>query len=241
MRFPTPLIEATFLRRYQRFLVDVRMADGALATVHCPNTGSMAGLLQEGAPCLLLDSQNPARRLRYTMEAIRVGRTWVGAHPVMANVVGREAIEQGLVEGLGPIESVRAEVAYGRGSRADLVVQERSGTTWYVEIKSASLAEGHTSMFPDAVTERGLKHLGELTRVVRAGGRALMLFVATRDDVDRFRPAAHIDPAYAKGLWQAERAGVTLRALTSRTTRTQMRAMRAIPVEGRPGGKKAGA
>jgi sugar fermentation stimulation protein A len=241
MRFPSPLIEAIFLRRYQRFLVDVRLPRGETTTVHCPNTGSMLGLLREGARCLLLDSQNPARRLRYTMEAIQVGRTWVGAHPVMANVVGREAIERGLVKGIGPVAAVRTEVAYGRGSRADLVVQERAGKTWFVEIKSASLVDGRVSMFPDAVTQRGLKHLEELMRVVRSGGNALMLFVATRDDVDSFRPAAHIDPAYARGLVRADKAGVMMRAITSRTTRTQMRPMRAIPLDVRPRGKKAGA
>jgi sugar fermentation stimulation protein A len=239
MRFPSPLIEATFLRRYQRFLVDVQLASGETTTVHCPNTGSMLGLLREGARCLLLDSNKPSRRLRYTFQAIRIGRTWVGTHPVMANVVGREAIERGLVRGIGPVASIRAEVAYGRSSRADLVVLEQSGKSWFVEIKSVSLVDGRVSMFPDAVTERGLKHLGELMREVKSGSNALMLFVATRDDVDSFRPAAHIDPAYAKALERANRAGVMLRAITSRTTLTQMRAVRAIPLDVRVVGQKA--
>jgi sugar fermentation stimulation protein A len=231
MRFPFALIDGVILRRYKRFLVDVRLGDGSVTTAHCPNTGSMIGVHREGAACLLLDSANAERKLRYTLQAIRVGRTWVGAHPVMANAIGKEAIVSGLVQGVGPVRSVRAEVAYGRGSRADLVLEDHAGATWYVEIKSASLADGRTSMFPDAVTERGLKHLNELMRVVRAGDKALMLFVATRDDVDRFRPAKHIDPVYAKRLKQVARAGVVVRAITSRTTRTHMQAVRAIPIE----------
>jgi sugar fermentation stimulation protein A len=231
MRFTTPLLKAVLLRRYQRFLADVRLADGTETTVHCPNTGSMLGVNRQGAPCLLLDSASSTRKLRYTLQAVQVGRVWVGAHPVMANVVGKEAILRGLVDGLGELASVRAEVAYGRGSRADLLLQERGGALWWVEIKSASMADGRTAMFPDAVTERGRKHLDELMAMVRGGARALMLFVATRDDVDRFRPAEHIDPAYASRLRAAKRAGVLLRAVTTRTNLTHMKAMRAIPVE----------
>lgn len=231
MKFPRRLVEATYLRRYQRFLVDVELEDGSRTTAHCANTGSMIGVDRPGARCLLLESSNPERKLRYTLHAVRVGRVWVGAYPILANTVGKEAILDGLVEGIGAISDVRAEVKYGRNSRADLLLTATNGTKWFVEIKSASMAERRVSMFPDAVTERGLKHLDELIRVTKQGDRALMLFVATRDDVDVFRPAAHIDPAYAKRLGQAARAGVVLRGVTSRTTRDGMVAMRAIPVQ----------
>ena len=231
MKFPRRLVEATYLRRYQRFLVDVEFEDGTRTTAHCANTGSMLGVDRPGARCLLLDSANPERKLRYTLQAVRVGRVWVGAYPVLANTIGKEAILDGLVDGLGEIAEVRTEVPYGRNSRADLLLTATDGTRWYVEIKSASMADGRVSMFPDAVTERGRKHLDELIRVTKQGDRALMLFVATRDDVDLFIPAAHIDPAYARRLAQAARAGVVLCGITSRTTREGVQAMRAIPVQ----------
>jgi len=230
MRFPRRLVEATYVRRYQRFLVDVELDDGTKTTAHCANTGSMLGVDRPGARCLILDSANPERKLRYTLQAVRVGRVWVGAYPVLANTIGKEALLDGLVEGIGAISEVRAEVPYGRNSRADLLLTTSDGTRWFVEIKSASMADGRVSMFPDAVTERGLKHLDELIRVTKQGDRALMLFVATRDDVDSFTPAVHIDPAYARRLAQAARAGVVLRGVTSRTTRGGMMAVRAIPV-----------
>ncbi len=231
MRYPHPLLQGTYLRRYQRFLVDVRLDGGLEVTVHCPNTGSMLGINLPGAPCLVLPSDNPNRKLKYTLEAVRVGRSWVGAHPARANTVGREAIERGLVQGISEVVGIRHEVPYGLSSRADLLVTTRRGSPWMVEIKSASMVDGRTSMFPDAVTERGLKHLDELLGVVKQGGRALLLFVATRDDVDRFRPAAHIDPVYATRLSQVARQGVVVRAVTSRVTRTAMRPVRAIVVE----------
>lgn len=231
MRYPQPLVQATYLRRYQRFLVDVKLDDGTVVTAHCPNTGSMLGINLPGARSMILPSDNPKRRLRYTLEAVRVGRSWVGAHPARANTVGREAIEAGLVAGISGVSAIRHEVPYGVSSRADLLVTTRRGAPWFVEIKSASMVDGRTSMFPDAVTERGLKHLEELLGVVRAGGRALLLFVATRNDVDSFRPAAHIDPAYAKRMAEVARQGVVVRAIATRITRTSMQATRAIALE----------
>ncbi|HOT11748.1 MAG TPA: DNA/RNA nuclease SfsA, partial [Polyangiaceae bacterium] len=184
-----------------------------------------------GSRCLLLPSHNPKRRLAYTLEAVRVGKRWVGTHPARANTIGLEAIMAGLVSAVPQIASARAEVAYGTSSRADWVLQTRHGDVWTVEIKSVSLAEDQVALFPDAVTERGRKHLDELCRVVKKGGNALMLFVATRDDVKLFRPALSIDPAYARRLAQAAHEGVLVRAVTSRVTRTQMVPLREIPVD----------
>ncbi len=232
MRYPHPLVEATWLRRHNRFLLDVRLKEtGQVVVAHCPNTGSMLGINRPGSRCLLLTSDDPKRRLRFTLEAVRVGRIWVGAHPLRANTVGREAIEAGLVRGVSGVTSVRAEVPYGTSSRADLVLQTRRGVPWVVEIKSVSLAEDGVSLFPDAVTERGRKHLDELAKVVRQGGRSLMLFVATRDDVSLLRPARLIDPAYAKRLGEVAREGVVVRAVTSRVTRTRMEPKGPIPVD----------
>ncbi|HPB97486.1 MAG TPA: hypothetical protein PKW66_16320, partial [Polyangiaceae bacterium] len=136
MRYPQPLIEGTWLRRYQRFLLDVRLKDThEITVVHCPNTGSMLGVNRPGSRCLLLPSHNPKRRLAYTLEAVRVGKRWVGTHPARANTIGLEAIMAGLVSAVPQIASARAEVAYGTSSRADWVLQTRHGDVWTVEIK----------------------------------------------------------------------------------------------------------
>ena len=232
MHYPEKLIEGVWIRRHKRFMLDVRLCEtGEVVVAHCPNTGSMRGVNRPGSRCLLLPSSNPKRRLRYTLEAVRVGRIWVGAHPLRANTVGREAIEAGLVRDVSGVRSVRTEVPYGRASRADLVVECQRGSPWFVEIKSASLAEGGVSLFPDAVTSRGKKHLDELEQVVRDGGRALMLFVATRDDVTSLRPAQEIDPVYAQTLTRVAERGVVVRAVTSRVTPTRMVAKGALRVE----------
>lgn len=232
MHYPQPLIEGTWLGRRKRFLLDVRLEQtGETVVAHCPNTGSMLGINRPGSRCLLLAVDNPKRKLGYTLEAVRVGRIWVGAHPIRANTVGREAIEAGLVDGVSDITSVRTEVPYGASSRADLLLQARQGPPWHVEIKSASMAEGGVSLFPDAVTERGRKHLDELANVVKDGGRSLMLFVATRDDVTLFRAASSIDPAYARRLREVANEGVVVRAITSRVTRCRMVARCPIPVD----------
>ncbi len=231
MKYLQKLVEGTWLRRYNRFLLDVRLKDsGETVVVHCPNTGSMLGVNRPGSRCLVLAADNPHRKLRFTLEAVRVGSIWVGVHPIRANTVGREALEAGMVRGVTGITSIRAEVPYGKSSRADLLLEMRRGPPFFVEIKSASFAQGNVSLFPDAVTERGLKHLEELRRVVREGGRALMLFVATRDDVTSLRPAWSIDPAYARRLGEVAEEGVVVRAMTSRVTTTRMIPMAPIPV-----------
>jgi len=239
MLYPTPLITATWIQRRKRFLLDIRIeltteianqTASQITTAHCPNTGSMLGINTPGSQCLLLPSNNPKRKLPYTLEAVRVGNIWVGAHPIRANTIGREAIEAGLIPEIGNITSIRTEVPYGTSSRADLLIETASGPPWFVEIKSASLAENNVSMFPDAVTSRGLKHLNELASVVRHHGRFLMLFVATRSDVDAFKPASSIDPTYAKRLYEVSQAGVLVRAITSEVSPTSMVPTGTIPV-----------
>ena len=233
MKYPRPLIEAVWIKRYKRFLVDVRLQDGTQATAHCANTGSMLGINEPGSRCLVLPVDNPRRKLKYTLEAVEADGEWVGAHPIRANTIAIEAIRAGLVDGIARVSQSRAEVPYGtKGrSRADWVVQTPDGPDWVVEVKSASMKRGRVSLFPDAKTARGLKHLEDLMDVVQAGGRAMMLFVATRNDVDVFQPAGDIDPAYSKRLAEVAEKGVLVRAITSRVTPNAMTPVRAIPVD----------
>jgi sugar fermentation stimulation protein A len=207
MRFADPLILATLIRRYQRFLADVRLADGREVTVHCPNPGRMDGCREPGSRVLLSDSHNPRRKLRYTWELVWAGTTWVGVNTHRPNAVMREAIEEGAIPELAGYPAVRSEVAYGARSRVDLLLED-GARRCYVEVKNVTLAEAGVAMFPDAVTARGLTHLRELAARVAAGDRAAMAYLVNREDCHAFRPAGHIDPSYAVGLREAAAQGV---------------------------------
>jgi sugar fermentation stimulation protein A len=216
MRITLPTVEGKFLRRYKRFFAEVELDDGRVIVAHCPNTGSLIGCLAEGSRAVLRDSQNDARKMRYTFQAIRVGRTLVNVDTSLPNAAVFEAIERGLLPELSGYAEARREVVYGKNSRIDVLLTRKSGELCYVEVKNTTYAVGRAAAFPDAVTERGLKHLGELTRMVEQGHRAVQFFFVSRDDVDHFRPADEVDPAYAKALRKAARAGVEILAYSNR-------------------------
>ena len=234
MRFPRALVSGTLVQRYKRFLADVRLHDGgALTTAHCPNSGSLLGCNAPGSAAWLLDSENDARRCRYTWVLVRVGRTLVNVDTGIANRVIHEAVLAGAIPELRGYRRVRREVAYGRRSRVDLLLEDRPGDArpCYVEVKSTTLAQGRVALFPDSVTERGLKHLRELQRAVRRGARAVNLFFLNRGDARVFRPADAIDPEYGRELRRAARRGVELLALRARVTARGVTLGRAVPIE----------
>ena len=216
MEFDAPPLEGRFRGRYKRFFADVELGDGSVVTAHCPNTGSLLGCQEPGSRVWLRDSRNPERKLRYTWQAIEVGGVWVNVDTQLPNRVVFEAIEAGSVPALAGYESVRREVPYGKGSRIDVLLSSDDAPACYVEVKNTTLAERGTALFPDAVTDRGLKHLRELVRVVRGGARAVQFFFVSRDDIDRFRPADAIDPRYAAALRRAVDAGVEVTAWSAR-------------------------
>ncbi len=215
MRIERPTFQARFLKRYKRFFVDVELDDGTVLTTHCPNTGSLLGCLKEGARVVVRDSEDKKRKLRYTFQAIRVGRTWVNVDTGLPNAVVFDAIERGRIPELAGYESARREVKYGKNSRIDVLL-ERGDEKCYVEVKNTTMAEDRVALFPDAVTERGRKHLGELVDQVAAGHRAVQFFFVSRSDVDAFRPADAIDPAYGQALRAAAAAGVEILAHSAR-------------------------
>jgi sugar fermentation stimulation protein A len=212
LRLTVPLLPGRFVRRYKRFFVDVRLDSGPELAVHCPNSGSMSGLLVAGAPVLVSDSGNPARKLRHTLERIRPGRAWVGVNTMLPNHLVREAVERGRVRELRGFASVRSEVRLGGRSRIDLLLEGRRRKRCWVEVKNATLRDGRVARFPDAVTERGRKHLRELSGAVARGDRAAMFYVVNRADCDAMGPADDIDPAYGEALRRAASAGVELLA-----------------------------
>ena len=208
MRFPRPLVRATLLRRYKRFLADVRFADGVEATAHCANTGSMLGLDHAGAEVWLLPHADPRRKLAWSWELVRDGTHLVGINSATANALAAEALAAGRIAELGGYASLRREVRYGLSSRIDLLLEGPGRPICYVEVKNVHLRRDGFAEFPDSVTPRGAKHLGELAVMARGGHRAVMLYVVQRGDCDGFRIAADIDPAYDGALKKARAAGV---------------------------------
>ncbi|MEL7029046.1 MAG: DNA/RNA nuclease SfsA [Pseudomonadota bacterium] len=210
MDLPDPLFEGRLLRRYKRFLADVALDDGAEVTAHCPNPGAMLGVAPEGGRVWLSHHDSPKRKLKYTWELVEADDALIGINTGAPNRIAEEAVRAGRVAGL-PQGAVRREVKYGRNSRIDLLIEPEGAPPCFVEVKNVHLSrQKGLAEFPDCVTARGAKHLAELADRVRAGDRAVMLFVVQRPDCDRFALARDIDAAYAKAFDAARQAGVEM-------------------------------
>ena len=210
MRFPDPLIRGTLVRRYKRFLSDVAVDGSAVVTAHCANPGSMLSVDEPGSEVWLSPARGAKRKLRYTWELIRVGEALVGINTARPNAIVEEAVEAGAIGELAGYARLRREVGYGRNSRIDLLLEDDARPPCYVEVKNVTMKRrsGAPAEFPDAVTARGTKHLGELQAMKAAGARAVMLYLVQRQDCGRFSIAADIDPAYAEALERALAGGV---------------------------------
>jgi len=217
MRFPTPLIEGVLIRRYKRFLADIRLTDGTIVIAHCANTGSMLQMAVPGSRVLLSDASNPNRKTHYDWQLTEVEGYWAGINTAVPNTLLREGFELGLIPEFHDYSSFRAEVRYGEHSRADALLSGSHGNL-YVEAKNVTLVKENRALFPDAVTERGLKHLDELIRVVSQGHHAAMFFLTQRMDAQSIGVAVEIDQAYATRLRQASQAGVDIIAWRARVS-----------------------
>jgi sugar fermentation stimulation protein A len=191
----------------------------------------MHGCARPGAAVRCSVASNPRRRLRHTLEMIRVGRVWVGVNTARANAVVARALARGVPRALAGYARVEREVPVG-GSRLDFRLTEGEGGArrLWLEVKSVTLAEGTTGLFPDSVTERGRRHVETLARLAGRGDRAALLFLVQRGDCERVAPADAIDPAYGRALRAAARAGVELKALGARVGAHAIRVERELPV-----------
>ena len=235
MRFTRELIPATLLRRYKRFLADVELADGTVLTVHCPNPGRMTSCAEPGRPVWISDSGNPRRKLRHTLEMIRMGRTWVGVNTANPNPAVAGFIRAGKIPELAGYQEIDTEVRAG-DSRIDLRLRgaadaRRGRPDCYVEIKSSTLRVGRHAAFPDAVTERGRKHLQRLAALVAGGERGVIFYFVARADCRRFRPADEVDPAYGAALRTAAGAGVEPLAYRMRFSRRGIELGERLPID----------
>ena len=232
MDFPQPLIPALLVKRYKRFLADVRLEDGTEMTVHVPNTGSLLGCAEAGLRIWLSDSGNSERKYRFTWEQVCVGSARVGINTHRANGLVGEALDGGLLQMLSGYDGRRAEVRYGvENSRIDWLLTHPGRPNCYVEVKNVTAAvEAGVALFPDAVSMRGTKHLREMMRCVAGGERAMLVFCVQRDDVSEVRPADSIDPEYGRTLREALEAGVEAVACAATLSDRKILLTRLIPI-----------
>lgn len=227
MKLP-PLEAGTLLRRYQRFLADIESADGTRLTAHTPNTGSMRQCAVAGSAVLFSRSCQPKRKYPCTLELIRVDDAWVDINTQRSNKVVAEALAMGTLDDLRGYQ-VLPEQKFGT-SRIDFLLRKGTQRLW-LEVKNVTLmGSAVCACFPDAVTERGRRHLQELMAARAQGDRAVILFLVQRAAARLFSPAGDIDPAYAEQLRAALAVGVEAYAFRTQTSPEQTQIVERIPV-----------
>ena len=212
MRFSAPLIPARFLERHKRFLARVELPDQRRVWVHVPNSGALTGCAAPGQEILLTEDGRPGRKTAYTWRFVRGPAGWICIDTLVPNRLVGEALAAGGLPGLPHPGRVRAEVPIPQGSRLDFVL-EVEGKLLFIEVKSVTWVEDGVALFPDGVTSRGRRHLEHLRELVGQGHQAWNVFVVQRHDAQVLRPAAAIDPAYARELATATAQGVNIMVL----------------------------
>ncbi len=232
MRFEKPLSQGIFQKRYKRFFTDIEF-EGETITAHCPNTGSMMGLIDPGLPCLFSTTDDPKRKLKYTLQMVKAKNSWVGVNTALPNKLVTELFEKNPLPHWKKFDRLQAEVKINDKSRIDLVLWNSKDhpniKKWnaknllaplhLIEVKNVTLAEEGVALFPDAVTTRGQKHLDELMVLVKKGFTCEMLYVIQRTDCKLFKAARKIDPDYAKKLHEAKEMGVRITPLPCSMTK----------------------
>ena len=202
MIFENKLIAGQFIKRYKRFFVDVRVKD-KIVTAHCPNTGSMYGLLKKGNKVWLSRSDNPKRKLKYTLQIIEDYKSKVGVNTHLANKIVLHALENNLIKEYDKKIKIKSETKFGLNTRFDFLITADNSKI-FLEVKNVTLSRiKGLAEFPDAVTTRGLKHINELIKANEKGYKIFILYLVQRDDCSTFKIAGDIDPEYSKSLSKA--------------------------------------
>jgi sugar fermentation stimulation protein A len=238
MRFATPLIPATLIRRYKRFLADVTLPSGEEVTVHVANPGSMLGLAAPGSRVWLSKSDNAKRKLPHSWELVEAdfggGTEIVGVNTAHPNALVAEAIAASAIPELTGYVSARREVKYGKNSRVDFLLESPGKPPCYVEVKNVHMMRvPGLAEFPDSVTARGAKHLADLADMVAAGNRAVMLFLIQIGSSMRMKLARDIDPTYGAAFDRARAAGVEAMAYKCGITVEGIVVIGRVPIEER--------
>ena len=202
MNFEDKLISAQFVKRYKRFFVDVKI-NGKIITAHCPNTGSMYGLLKKGNKVWLTKSNNPNRKLKYTLQIIEDKKKKVGVNTHLTNKIVLEALQNNLIKEFDKKIEIKPETKFGINTRFDFLITKNNLKS-FIEVKNVTLSRKKgIAEFPDAVTSRGLKHIKELIKANEKGYKIYILYLIQRDDCKSFKIAEDIDPEYSDTLLKA--------------------------------------
>jgi sugar fermentation stimulation protein A len=231
VRLNPPLERGILRRRYKRFLADLETEDGGFLTVHCPNTGAMLGCDEPGSEVWYSRSGNARRKYPHTLEVVVTRRGRAGVNTARSNTLVREALESGRLCAFRDWTLVRSEVPIpDERGRFDFLL-DREGESCYVEVKNVTLCgDAGLGLFPDAVSDRAVRHLRALERRVQAGDSAALVFCVQHTGIRSVSAADQIHPAYGQTLREARDAGVEVRAYACRIERTEIRLTEALPV-----------
>ena len=211
MEFTKSLLKGKLIKRYKRFFADVKL-DKQIVTAHCPNTGSMKGLLNEGNEVYLLPNNEPKRKLKYGLEIIKTRKNLVGVNTHMANKIVQHALEENLIKELKNNDSIKPEVFFNKETRFDFLIEKNEKKS-FLEVKNVTLfRDKNTAEFPDAVTSRGSKHLLTLIDAIKKGYKSYLLFLVQIQNMEKFKIAKDIDTEYYKNYILAKKAGVNFLA-----------------------------
>ena len=211
MEFTKSLIKGNLIKRYKRFFVDVKI-NKQIVTAHCPNTGSMKGLLDEGNEVYLLQNDNPKRKLKYGLEIIKAKNKLVGVNTHLANKIVNHGLRNNLINELKNNDSIKQEVFFNKETRFDFLLQKNKQKI-FVEVKNVTLfRDKKTAEFPDAITSRGSKHLLELIDAIKKGYKAYLIYLVQIQNMKYFKIAKDIDIEYNKNYLIAKKAGVNFLA-----------------------------
>ena len=209
MNFENKLIPGVLIKRYKRFFVDVKVKD-EIITAHCPNTGSMMGLLNEGNKVWISKSNNEKRKLKYTLQIIEINKNKIGINTHLTNKIVKEALENNFFNEFNKNAIIESEKKYGVNTRFDFLIKENKIKS-FIEVKNVTLSRSHKlAEFPDAITSRGLKHISNLISATKNGYKSYLLYVIQRNDCNKFSIAKDIDPQYAKLLTVAIKNNVKI-------------------------------
>ena len=199
MNFENKLIPGLFIKRYKRFFVDVKI-NNKIITAHCPNTGSMYGLLKKGNKVWISKSNNPNRKLKYTLEIIEDNKSKVGVNTLFTNKIVLHALQNNLIKEFKGVSEIKPETKFGKNTRFDFLITDKKNKS-FIEVKNVTLSRKKSlAEFPDAVTTRGLKHINELENAGKKNYKIFIIFLIQRNDCEVFTIAKDIDPDYAKAL-----------------------------------------
>ncbi len=229
MQIPEPRQRGYLVKRYKRFLADIRLPDDKIITVHCPNTGSMKGCSTPGSEVVISKSANMQRKYAWTLEMVKDNKCWIGVNTSLTNKLVQEGLENGIIDDFGQIDFIQREVKVSSASRLDFLVQA-NGKKCYIEVKNCSMAENGIALFPDAVTSRGTRHLHELDRLRSSEVDTAVLFCVQRADARSFMPAKLIDPEYTETLVKIYENGVKVLAYQADVNPDSVTITKKIPV-----------